>query len=130
MSKKMKFEITPKDLAQKILREVSQYNAFYFFNGINKYSGRHARSLVVFFNKLKTIDTASIDFHFKRRDFENWIRSTIGDTYLANEIAKIKESTDEEKLLAQICQIMEKRLKELRELLANEEPYVEHDDDL
>jgi hypothetical protein len=126
----VKFEITKKDLAQKILREVPQYNAFYFFNSINRYCGGHASSLVVFLNKLKTIDKASIDFHFKRRDFENWIRSTIGDAYLANEIAKINESIEEEELLAQICQIIEKRLKELKQLLANEEPYVEHDDDL
>ena len=126
----MKLEITKKDLAQKILREVPQHNAFYFFNSINKYSGRNAKSLVIFFNRLKTIDKASIDFHLKRRDFENWIRSTIGDTYLANEISKINESNDEEELLTQICQIIEKRLKELKQLLANEEPYIEHDDDL
>jgi hypothetical protein len=124
------YEITKKDLAQKILREVPQYNAFYFFNSINRYTGGNASSLIVFLNKLKTIDKASIDFHFKRRDFENWIRSTIGDAYLANEIAKINESIEEEELLAQICQIIEKRLKELKQLLANEEPYVEHDDDL
>ena len=84
----------------------------------------------MFLNKLKTIEIASIDFHFKRRDFENWIRSTIGDTHLANEISKINDSVDEEELLGQICQIIEKRLKELKQLLANEEPYVEHDDDL
>ena len=123
-------EIPTKDLAQKILREVPQYNAFYFFNEINKYSGTHARSLIVFFNKLKRIDRVSIDFHFKRRDFENWIRSTVGDTYLANEIAKIKEPINEEELLEQICQIIEKRLKDLKQLLASEELYVEHDDDL
>jgi hypothetical protein len=123
-------EITKKDLVQKILREVPQNNAFYFFNDISKYSGRHARSLIVFFNKLKTIDKTSVDFHFKRRDFENWIRSTIGDTYLANEIAKISESIDEEDLLTQICQIIEKRLKDLKQFLANDEPYIEHDDDL
>ena len=71
----------------------------------------------------------SIDFHFKRGDFVNWIRSTVGDTYLANEIAKINESKEEE-LLSQVCQMIEKRLSELKQLLASEEPYVEHDDDL
>jgi hypothetical protein len=126
----VKLVTTKKELAQKILREVPPYNAFYFFDDIDKYSGRQARSLVVFFNNLKTIDKISIDFHFKRRDFENWIRSTIGDTYLANEIAKINESIDEEELMEQICQLIEKRLKELKQLLAKEELYVEHDDDL
>jgi ATP adenylyltransferase/5',5'''-P-1,P-4-tetraphosphate phosphorylase II len=126
----LKFKITKKDRAQKILREVPQRNAFYFFNGINNYTGDHARSLVVLLNKLKTIDKESMDFHFKRRDFENWIRSTIGDDYLANEIAKITEYIDEEELLEQIYQTIEKRLRELKQFLANEEPYVEHDDDL
>jgi hypothetical protein len=127
--KNVKWEIT-EDLAQKLLREVPQYNAFYFFTGINNYCGTYANSLLVFLNKLKTIDKASVDFHFKRRDFENWIRSTIGDANLANEIAKINESVDGDELLEQICKIIEKRLKELKQLLASEEPYVEHDDDL
>lgn len=129
MVKNVKCKIT-EDLAQKFLREVPQYGAFYFFTGINNYCGSYARSLLVFVNKLKTIDKTSVDFHFKRRDFENWIRSTIGDTHLANEIAKINEPLDEEELLGQICQIIEKRLMELKQLLANEEPYIEHDDDL
>ena len=72
----------------------------------------------------------SLDFHFKRGDFENWIRSTIGDSYLANEIAKIDESLEEEQVLSQVCKIINERLKELKQLLAQEEQYVEHDDDL
>jgi hypothetical protein len=130
MSKKAEFETTPREVAQKILGDVPQYDAFYFFTGVNKYTGVYARSLVVFFNQLKTINKKSIDFHFKRGDFENWIRSTVGDTYLANEIAKINETIKEEELLAQVCQMIEKRLTELKQLLAIEESYVEHDDDL
>jgi hypothetical protein len=114
MSKKAEFETTPREVAQKILGDVPQYDAFYFFTGVNKYTGVYARSLVVFFNQLKTINKKSIDFHFKRGDFENWIRSTI----------------KEEELLAQVCQMIEKRLTELKQLLAIEESYVEHDDDL
>jgi hypothetical protein len=65
----------------------------------------------------------------KRRDFENWIRSSIGDEHLANEISKIKESSEEE-ILIRMCNLIEQRLKELKQLLAKEEPYVDHDDDL
>lgn len=130
VTKKGRLRIAPKDLAQKILSEVPAYNAFYFFNGINKYSGVSARSLIVFSNRLTSLDRKSLDFHFKRGDFENWIRSTIGDSYLANKIAKIDESFDEEQVLTQVCKIINERLKELRQLLALEEPYVEHDDDL
>ena len=128
MTKKARIRIAPKDLAQKILSEVPQYDAFYFFEGINKYSGVSARSLIVFSNRLTSIDKKSLDFHFKRGDFENWIRSTIGDSYLANEIAKIDESLEEEQVLTQVCKKINERLKELKQLLALEEQYVEHDD--
>ena len=115
--------------AQKILREIPQHKAFYFFNGINKYSGTYATSLLIFLNKIKKINRTSLYFHLKRRDFENWIRSSIGDEHLANEISKIKESSEEE-ILSRMCNLIEQRLKELKQLLAKEEPYVDHDDDL
>ena len=130
MTKKATSEIPKKDVAQKILSEVSQYRAFYFFNGIDQYCGFSARSLSVFSNKLKTLDKKSIDFHLERGDFENWIRSTIGDSYLANKIAKIEESFEEDQLINQVCKIINERIKELKQLLAFEELYIDHDDDL
>jgi uncharacterized protein YaaW (UPF0174 family) len=130
LTEKAKHEFTPKDMAQKILSEVSPYKAFYFFNGVGNYSGIYARSLGVFSNKLKIIDKKSIDFHIKRSDFENWVRSTLGDKFLANEISKIDKSFDEEQLITLVCKIIDERIKELKQLLADEEPFVEHDDDL
>jgi hypothetical protein len=130
MIAKARLEITTKDAAQKILNEVPEYKAFYFFNGFGDYSGVYAKSLIVFSNELKRINKKSLDFHFKRGDFEKWIRTTLGDSSLANEIAKIQGHVDEEELLGQICQIIEKRLNNLKQLLANEEPYIDHDDDL
>jgi predicted lipase len=129
-TKKAILETLTKDAAQKILEEVPEYRAFFFFNGVGEYSGVYAKSLTVFLNKLKKIDKKSLVFHFKQKDFEKWIRTTLGDRYLANEIAKIKRSVDENELLVQVCQIIEKRLKDLEQLLANEEPYIDHDDDL
>ena len=125
---KIKRGITSKDQAQKILNQVPQINAFYFFEDPNNYCGISARSLPVFSNKLLTINKKSLDFHFKRGDFENWIRSTIGDSFLANEIAKINESFEGEQLLAQFCEIINTRLMELKQLLAREEQYVERND--
>ena len=117
--KKESSEATPKDMAQKILDAVPEYCAFYFFN-----------SLLVFSSILKKIEKESLIFHFKRGDFEKWIRTTIGDSYLANEISKISEYSNEDELLTKICQIIEKRVTKLKQLLAKEEPYIEHDDDL
>ena len=125
MIKKAEFEITTKDVAHKILGEVPAYRAFYFFNDVGKYSGTYANSLIVFSNRLKNIDKKCLDFHFKRRDFEKWIKTTIGDSYLAKEISKINKSLDQDELLEQIYQIIEKRLNDLKQFLANEEPYIE-----
>jgi hypothetical protein len=128
--KKARFRTTKKEVAQKILSKVPQYSAFYFFRGIGQYDGKFATSLIDFNHKVKTINIKSVDFHFKRRDFENWIRTTVEDTYLADKIPKINKSVKGEELLTQMCQMIEKRLTELKKLLASEEHYVEHDDDL
>lgn len=130
MVNKINSEIISKDIAQKILTEVPQYRAFYFFEDIDKYCGTYANSLIVFSNAINKIDKKSLNFHLKRKDFENWIRTTIGDNHLANQIEKIGETIDDDKLLTKISQLVENRLIELKKLLASEEPYVEHDDDL
>jgi len=118
-------KVNNKEIASKILRTVPYNNAFYFFTDIGQYSGELAASLADFCKKIKTIDTKSIDFHYKRRDFQKWIRGTIGDVYLANEINKIQKSIQGEELRVKICQIVEKRLTELKKLLASEEAYLE-----
>ena len=130
VAKKARFRTSKKAVVEKILSKVPQYNAFYFFRGIGQYSGKFATSLLDFNHKVKTLDSDSVDFHFERGDFEKWIRTTIGDTYLADEIAQINESVKGEELLTQLCKMIEKRLTELKKLLAGEEHYVEHDDDL
>jgi len=112
-----------KDVALRILRTVPYNNAFYFFTDIGQYSGKLAVSLADFCQKIKTIDIKSVDFHFKRRDFQKWIRGTIGDAYLANEINKIRKSILGEELRDKICQTVERRLTELKKTLASEETY-------
>jgi hypothetical protein len=126
----MKLRITTEDVAQKILNDVPRYREFYFFDDIGRYSGTYANNLIVFSNKLRNINKTCFNFHFKRGDFEKWIRTTVGDRYLADQIAKINDSVDEDELLLKVYQIVEKRLNELKQLLANEEPYIMHDDDL
>ena len=115
------------EVASKILRKVPYNKAFYFFTDIGQYSGKLAASLADFCQKIKKIDMKSVDFHFKRRDFQKWIRGTIGDIYLANEINKIQKSIQGEELRVKISQAVERRLTELKKLLASEEPYVEHE---
>jgi len=118
VTKKVRAATVSNKMATKILRTVPYHNAFYFFTGIGQYSGKFAVSLADFCEKIKRIDIKSVDFHFKRRDFQKWIRTTIGDAYLANEINRIR---------GQIHQTVEMRLTELKKLLASEESYVEHE---
>ena len=127
MTKKARPTVVSNEMATKILRTVPRNNAFYFFTYIGQYSGKFAVNLADFCQKIKRIDVKSVDFHFRRRDFQKWIRTTIGDTYLATEISKIGESIQGEELRDQIYQTVERRLTELKKQLAHEDTYVEHE---
>lgn len=115
------------ETATRILREIPHNNSFYFFNGIGQYSGKFAISLTDFCQKLGKMDVKSIVFHFGRRDFQKWIKGTIGDVYLANRINKIKRPIEGAALRDEIYENVQTRLTELKKLLASEEPYVEHE---
>lgn len=65
------------ELASKILRTVSTTEAFHFFTDVGQYQGEFAASLADFAEKLKTVPLSSIEFHFKRGDFERWIREML-----------------------------------------------------
>ena len=121
--RKAKSRIEP-GLASKILGTVPYNKAFYFFTGIGQYTGELAASLADFCQRIEKIDVKSVDFHFKRRDFEKWVSETIGDVDLANEINKIRKSIQGEELRVKIHQIVEKRLTELKKMLATEETYM------
>lgn len=125
MDNKKSIKTNKKELAQKILREVPEFNAFYFFKDEGKYTGNYAISLIIFYNMLSKIDKESLLFHFRRGDYQNWIKTIIGDNYLANEIKKIDKTVTGNELLERLCKIIEKRLIELKQLLANEELYLD-----
>ena len=117
MTKKARtVKVNKKEIASKILRTVPYNEAFHFFTDIGQYSGQFAASLADFCQKMETIDIKSVNFHFKRRDFEKWIKETIGDVALASEINKINKSIQGEELRVKICQTVERRLTELKKL--------------
>jgi hypothetical protein len=98
--------------AVRILRTLNEQEAFHFYEDIGKPTGQHAASLNDFLDKMKTTKLESILFHLQRKDFENWANKTLGDPKLAKKIAKVPISTDED-VRAQICTIVENRVKEL-----------------
>jgi len=116
---------TDPKLASNILRIVPANNAFYFFTDIGQSTNRCSACLADFCNAIRTIDVRSVEFHFKRGDFAIWIRETLGDNELANEINRVSKTIREEELRTTIYQTVETRLTKLKKLQASEEPFLE-----
>ena len=116
---------TDAKLASNILRIVPANNAFYFFTDIGQYTNRRSTCLADFCNAIRTIDVKSVEFHFKRGDFAIWIRGTLGDSELANEICGVSKTIRGEEIRTTIHQTVEARLTKLKKLQASEEPYLE-----
>ncbi len=108
-------------LSSNILRIVLANNAFYFFTDIGQYTNRCSTCLTDFCNAIQTVDVRSVEFHFERGDFALWIRGTLGDNKLANEINRISKTIRGEELRTTIHQTVEARLTKLKKLEASEE---------
>ena len=85
-------------------------------------------ALRIFVTQYRTIDVKSVEFHFKRGDFALWIRETLGDSELANEINRVSKTIRGEELRTAIHQTVDARLTKLKKLQASEEPYLERDE--
>lgn len=59
--------------------------AFHFWNG-ERYLGVRARTFIEFLDTLHYIDTSSLDYHFQRGDFANWVEHELRDAWLADQI--------------------------------------------
>jgi hypothetical protein len=71
------------------MSEISREKAFYFFTSIGNYTGESARSLEEFLQKVKDINSESLEFHLYRNDFQRWIRDVLANEELAEELHKI-----------------------------------------
>ena len=100
--------------AIKILRTVKDEEAFYFYEAIGKPTGESARSLSDFLEKIKSVKLESLLFHLQRKDFQNWIKKTLGDSKLALKMDGIPPSYDDD-LRTKIHATVENRIKELRD---------------
>jgi hypothetical protein len=119
---------TDSKLYSNILRIVPANNAFYFFTDIGQYTNRCSACLGDFCNALQIIDVKSVEFHSKRGDFAKWIRETLGDKELANEIERVTKTIRGEELRTTIHQTVDTRLTRMKKLQASEEPYLERDE--
>jgi len=81
--------LTPSSSA-RILRTLSRENAFYFFTSVGNYTGQRAMSLEEFATKIREVETASLEFHLYRGDFEKWTAEVLEDSELTRRISAVK----------------------------------------
>jgi hypothetical protein len=106
--------ISKKDVS-RILSDVPKENAFYFYITEGVDTKIFAISLEDFANKLKDIDESSILFHYPRNDFQAWIRFTLKDSKLADEMCFIQRDISGEELRQELIKMVQKRINEIKE---------------
>ena len=70
------------------MKKVPREKGFYFFTSIGNYTGKEASSLQEFLEKIREIETESVEFHLDRGDFQKWFREVWRIDKLADEIGK------------------------------------------
>jgi hypothetical protein len=104
---------TTQERAKQLLSKTLQEKAFHFYADIGKPLDTYAHGLPEFSEELTRIDTASIEFHLYRNDFQKWF-SDIGDTELAKKMALLKKTgIHGEQLRTKLRGIIENRCKAL-----------------
>lgn len=102
--------------AQSILRSVSYNQGFHFSTAIGEYTGETATDLFTFYEELKAISDKSLSFHFQRRDFQNWVKNTLGGAELSERFDEITLHQPLDTLKKELRNIVNTRLKELHAL--------------
>ena len=117
MSKKqqdMKKPKIDKATATKILRTVPKNEGLELYKAPGEFTGKTATSLNDLHEKLRQVDIRAVNHHFKRREFEKWIRNNIGDEELARRFGRIDRELHGEKLRAQMMSLIKIRLDEAK----------------
>jgi len=79
------------ELAKRILRRTSVENAFHFYASAGRPLWISSDNLIDFSKKIGFVDLSSIEYHFRRGDFEMWIRH-LGDNELADRLRLLRET--------------------------------------
>ncbi len=98
---------------RKILSTVPHDRGFNFFTGLDRNTGETANNLETFGQKLEIINPDSVMFHFQRNDFQNWIKTTVGDDVLAERINHISLQFPVEDLRKELVKTVQTRISQL-----------------
>jgi len=97
-----------------MLRTVSDQEGFHFCVDTDRPTEEIAHNLAEFVSIVKTVDLASIEFHFRRGDFEKWFTGIISDNTLSARASKIGKDRHGEELRNTLITIVSKRYDVLR----------------
>jgi hypothetical protein len=103
-----------KATANKLLRSVPKNEGLGLYKAPGEFTGKTATSLSDLVEKLRTVDIRAVNHHFKRREFEKWLRGTVGDEELARRFGKVNRELHGEKLRTQLINTIKTRLEELK----------------
>jgi hypothetical protein len=81
---------TPQKSQQTHHITVPTQSGFNFYTALGQYTGVTASNLAEFAEKLQTIASEAIIFHFQRDDFQKWLRCTLFEDELARRIDELK----------------------------------------
>jgi hypothetical protein len=82
------FTARDKDLEKDVKEPLP---GFFFYSEEEKYTGYSAHSMKEFSEAIRNVSLQSIEFHFERKDFENWF-NYIGQKGLAQQFEALRES--------------------------------------
>jgi hypothetical protein len=117
-----KEQIISKIKIMKIMSTVPFDRGFHFFTGLGSNTDETATSLETFAQELESINADSIRFHLQRKDFQNWIKTTVGDDVLAERINHINLQLPIEELRNELVQTVQNRISYLKLLYGESIP--------
>jgi alpha-amylase len=91
-----------KSISKKSFRTVPLESGFQFYTAIGNYTGVTATNLKEFAAQLQMVPIESVTFHFQRKDFQQWIKNTVKDTELVEQLNKIRVGLSAEDLRKEI----------------------------
>ena len=106
----------------KIMSTVPHDRGFHFFTDLGRNTGETATSLETFAQALESINSDSIRFHLQRKDFQNWIKTTVGDDVLAERINHMNVQLPVEELRNELVQTVQNRISYLKLLYGESIP--------
>jgi len=77
--------------ALKAAVQLPPEKSFTFYLRLNQSTSMFATNVTEFHAAVKKIDSASLEFHLYRGDFENWFRTSVNDAAFANELELMKQ---------------------------------------